>query len=285
MLCLIGALSVADAPRAAESDELLDLRLARQPVPLTRPREDPRPAAKIPNLPADGSRTNGHVATLVKERRGGWFLLKFESSAGKTPEPDRRVLPCRLLESMEAIAKKDPAVKFRVWGETTVHGRRCYFLPQLPTSVSIATGSATTGPTTGQGAQPTSTPTTGKAPPRAADVLTELLRGSPARPIVPRIDATEPSSGRAVARGRVLVDRLVRVLPEEGSNWKLLRFESDNTLQEPPIRLLQCNMLAVAETFARTTRTLRVTGEVHHYKGKQYVLLRKVLRQRQLGRF
>ena len=87
----------------------------------------------------------------------------------------------------------------------------------------------------------------------------------------------------------VLIDRLVRVVRDADDGWMTVRFESDNTLQDPPMRLLPCRMLERAEQLAagkaRQTDILRVSGEVYQYKGNNYLLLRKVLPQRDMKQF
>jgi hypothetical protein len=88
----------------------------------------------------------------------------------------------------------------------------------------------------------------------------------------------------------MVVDRLVRVLPEPAGRWWAAHFEADNTLQEPPLRLLPCGFLEVAQR-AQSGRgigpepLMRVSGLVTHYKQKRYLLLRKLLPERRLGRF
>ena len=80
----------------------------------------------------------------------------------------------------------------------------------------------------------------------------------------------------------MIVDRLVRVLPDPASPWWNVRFEADNALGEPPLRVLPSRFLRTAQ---RLGGKLRVTGEMTHYKGQSYILLRKVLPERPLGQF
>jgi len=80
----------------------------------------------------------------------------------------------------------------------------------------------------------------------------------------------------------MIVDRLVRVLPDSTGAWWEVRFEADNSLGEPPLRVLPGRFLQVAQKLGGK---LRITGEMTHYKGQSYILLRKVLRERQLGQF
>jgi len=105
-------------------------------------------------------------------------------------------------------------------------------------------------------------------------------------------------------RGRVLVDRLVTIRGPKADfgsfshggagasdDWWEARFVSDNTLQDQPIRLLPCKLLQVAESlharqrWGGDTARFRVSGLITNYKGKQYLLLRKVVVERDMGQF
>jgi hypothetical protein len=138
------------------------------------------------------------------------------------------------------------------------------------------------------------------------DLLQALLRQNVGRPIqtVPVLpDSPKPASvaplgglgpaGPGVlpaARGEMVADRLVRIVPDPQGRWWLAAFESDNTLQEPPMRLLPCAMLAKAKSLAGEARPgrmriFRVSGKVTRYEGNRYLLLRKVLVELNLGQF
>ena len=105
------------------------------------------------------------------------------------------------------------------------------------------------------------------------------------------VAATGPATGATTkaslptGRGPTVIDRLVRLTPEPKKPWMLARFEADNTLHQPPLRLLPCRMLEIAEQTASRSRVLRVTGRIYVYKGRRYLLLLKVLSERDLQRF
>ena len=85
---------------------------------------------------------------------------------------------------------------------------------------------------------------------------------------------------------RLIADRTVRLLPTGVGQWKEVRFDSDNTLQEPPLRMIPCAMLERMEGKTRRgNERLLVSGVVTRYKGREYLLLRKALPVRDLGQF
>jgi len=137
--------------------------------------------------------------------------------------------------------------------------------------------------------------------PSAEDVMGELMKDRPGEPVLTPVlpeaeklkaaPSVAPAAGAPLPSGRqdMVVDRRVRIVPpEEGGHW-MARFIADNTLQEPPMRLLPCWRLEVAEAFrierAREGRTVafRVSGQVTYYRGRRYLLLRKLLPARSMG--
>ena len=97
-----------------------------------------------------------------------------------------------------------------------------------------------------------------------------------------------PQPVETEAEAGYVVDRLVRILPDERERWWLARFESDNTLADAPVRLLPCRLLEQARTAADEAEeppVFRVSGEVTRYKGRRYLLLRKLLQERDLQQF
>jgi hypothetical protein len=82
----------------------------------------------------------------------------------------------------------------------------------------------------------------------------------------------------------VVVDRRIRVAPEPDTGWRQAVFVGDNTLREPPMRLLPCRLLEMAEA-AGSGQFWRVSGEVTRYKGRHYLLIRKLIRLRDMGQF
>ena len=152
-------------------------------------------------------------------------------------------------------------------------------------------------------AKPASRPAATKpAAPSPEEIMKRLLRDKPGKPIVVPTDDVQKVRGETpsvapvpkgdalpVGRGNMVVDRLVTLLPAGVGRWLQVNFESDNTLREPPLRLLPCRLLSRAEDLARSGQgravRLRVSGEITRYKGRRYLLLRKIYEEKNLDRF
>ena len=295
------------SPSGARTEEQLRrLLLEREEVPLTKPKQEAAGPVR-PALPPDGSLVVARRCRIFRDPRTGWMVAEFEPEAGRADEPSRWLLPCERLEKMEAALAEAPGAVFRVSGETTVYGGRPFFLvsrdpvvlaPSRPAPVAPAPAEppppppppvpeqATTEPAATQ-------PTTQPAGPTSEDILRRLMQDEPGRPMditsfqpkpvdpAPSVAPVAPRETPLTAGpGELVVDRVVTVAEESPGGWKEARFKSDNTLREPPMRLLPCRMLEEAE---RTGGELRVSGVVTAYKGKRYLLLRKVMRERDMG--
>jgi hypothetical protein len=291
--------------------------LDRAEVPITRPK-DYREKTKAPELPAEGSMLFDRLCRLERDA-SGWMLLTFVNDEDETPEDPRWVLPCRLLEKMEGVAAKTPGVTFRISGESTVYDSRSFLLlrkvtartpsepPKPPTPPKPRKAPPLPAPRAKPAEKPPAKATTqpdksGEAPPSSEDILNQLLKDKPGKPIIPEIESVQdvpvkaPSVAPApkektlpVGRGNMVVDRIVTLLPVGVGKWMQVSFVSDNTLREPPMRLLPCTKLTQAEALAASgagkSVRLRVTGEITVYKGRRYLLLRKLLVERDMGQF
>ncbi len=294
---------------------LTHLLLDKPEVPITLPKNMDKPTQSA-SLPAEGTMVVDRVCRLWSERNSFWLVLTFESDPGgpagqSTPADgvDRRVLPCELMEQMETLAARTPGTRFRVSGETTVFEGRAYL---LPTKVTVLPHEEPSAPVP---AAPKSVPlvaaagaaaaqTTAAAPKAGGltsdDLLQSLLRENVGRPIQtvpvlpdsPAPPSVAPTSASVlpVVRGEMVADRLVRIVPDPQGRWWIAAFEADNTLQEPPMRLLPCSMLGkamslVAESRPGRMRIFRVSGKVTRYEGNRYLLLRKVIVELNLGQF
>ncbi len=134
--------------------------------------------------------------------------------------------------------------------------------------------------------------------PSAEDIIREFQKQRPQNvplapvgqedeTIVSGVDASPEGTRKAplLPDGSLLVDRAGRVVKE--GQWWLFVFESDNeSLLEPPMKLLPCQAL---ERMVRESRggvdsvIFIVTAEVTDFKGENYILPRKVMRKRNLG--
>jgi len=307
---------------------LARLLLDKPEVPITPPMEMDKPAASAP-LPAEGTMLVDRLCRLWSERNSYWLVLTFEPEPGRAAgqsapadDVERRVLPCELMEQMETLAARTPGTRFRVSGETTIFEGHAYLLPTkvtvlphespsaLPAVAPALAGTPSLKLAASAGA--TSAPLAGPGPASAPagrdkrgeltsnDLLKILLSENAGRPIqtVPVLpDSPKPASvaptGSAVLpvpRGEMVADRLVRIVPDPQGRWWIAAFEADNTLQEPPMRLLPCEMLAKAKALAGEARPgrmriFRVSGKVTRYEGNRYLLLRKILVELNLGQF
>lgn len=122
--------------------------------------------------------------------------------------------------------------------------------------------------------------------PSAGDVLDRLLGPDPAggptplQPTRPR-NAPAATSGAVIREGSYIVDRTGRLTRSpDGQSW-MFAFESEGrSLQEPPLQLLPNLKLMAIEDAARVSgRDLRyrVSGMVTEYRGRNYLLLEKVI--------
>lgn len=127
------------------------------------------------------------------------------------------------------------------------------------------------------------------------DILQQLSRERPGKSVAPRPltpqtqlrPATSvspvPQTPLANERGTILADRVVQIVAEDKDGWLAIHFVGDNTLREPPIRLLPCALLERAESRNATAVKFRVSGELSEYKGRRYLFLRKLIVERDLG--
>ena len=267
----------------------------------------------------------GSVAPEEKPALGRiWQRVTFEPALKKATLIPRRLLPCQLLEAMEEEQKKKPNVRFRLSGETTVFGKHAYFLPRrvlvietdAPPQPTPSEGKKTTPsegkkPTPAEKKAATSdakkTTTPAEEKPSAADSRTvgtdELIGGllddlpgraktietPPARTAdenksdyAPITGAPEPGKGTAV------INRLIRLSPRKGGGYEA-RFVGDNTLRDPPMEILPNIQLTRAIWYStrigKARRKLQVSGEVTYYRGKRYLLIRKLIPYRDMGQF
>lgn len=214
-----------------------------------------------------------------------------------------RVLPNKRLTMLESvIAVSDTLPKFAFTGRITEFQANNYLLVEhLAEVVDVSERANAAAPE----AQPAAPDPTSKPPatapsgePRPEDIIKQLLERKPRRALVLPPNAPEPTlrpvtSGQETDSGRenllpeetMIVDQPGRVVPMD--KWWTFAFEDKGRQSsQRPMRLLPNRMLenAIALSGDETMGVvLLVSGEVTEYRGTNYLLLRKVLVQRDWG--
>jgi len=276
-------------------------------VGVIKPRGGIRKRKRKSKLPPEGTLVIDRLCR-IKIDPSGWVMLAFPAEKGRKRIRPRWALPNQTLEEMEKLALHKEKVLFRLSGETTVHDRNCFLLirqvaveeslPAIgPSAEAVAANTPQPATTTQPAAMaaPDKTPKPAKTRPDSADLVRALLSEKNPTPVIvtPRNAAPDASEVQSVAptpraeiilpaRGNIVVDRLVTIQRTGDAKWRQATFEADNTLREPPVRLLPCRMLKLVERIPARTR-LRITGEITTYKGRRFLLLRKALRERRMG--
>ena len=217
-----------------------------------------------------------------------------------------RVLPNKRLMMLEAIMSgSDKKPVFAVTGRIMEFQGNDYILlehisevmevqAKPKTAQPDVTGAAPAGP---DGA--TATGPAGREV-RPEDIIQQLLQNKPRRAVVlpqsmpsaapastagPVAEGDAPAAQQLWAEETMLVDRPGRVVPSD-KFWTFSFEDKGSPQTRKPIRLLPNRMLenAVAAGGDKTLGVvLVVSGEVTEYRGNNYLLLRKVLVQRDMG--
>lgn len=257
--------------------------------------------ARSPNLIGEGQMLIDHPGSLAKDPTGKWWTVKHPRTGVL------HLLPCELLGTVEDIHAKRPSAKFALSGHVYRYYDDYFMLlrratevgerpvrppaPRPRTRPAVTTRPAASAPAT------TSRPVTKGA---SADDVARLLARPPSKPIVPVAAPIAPSAeGPSVppaaepvkpGPGRIIIHRLTRLRPPDSKGgWFKLAFESDNTLREPPMPVLPNMKLERMEALSGQGETagalFYVSGEIYAYRGRNYVLLRAIIRRRPMDRF
>ena len=297
-------------PAGQRAETFAQLLRRRPPVPVTPPKGLPptgndtaTPAG--PSRPVEGQAVLGRQGTISKGLASAWYVITFRNNRRLPYEAPRRLLPNRLLEQVEEVLKRDPDAVFKVSGETTTDNEHAYLMLRRVALVEKARldqadpsdpGSAATS-----GGEEKPDAPDGDSAATTEDILSGMLRDKPGRAlaVAPSPKRTPKENVESVAPARktpfnpgrkdIVIDRVARVVKSDRGPWWEARFESDNTLREPPLRILPNRLLEKAKQMSRvlgfSDLQLRISGEVTWYTGRRYLLLRKLIRQRDMGQF
>ncbi len=241
------------------------------------------------------------------------MVAKFEPTNSIYQLADLRILPCQLLESLEKIIDEKPDTRFALTGEVTVCSQNVVidnqdavidFAYLLPTRVTLAKDKSEEKPDTKTKAtESTTKPAVKEDEVETSGLLEEmqkkevsraiLVRPTPSRNTTENQESVSPAgkNKKPFESGKktLVVDRIVRIMKKDKLGWWEVRFKSDNTLREPPMRILPNKIFQEARTMTRTLGTrdleLRISGMVTHYKGRRYLIIRKVLPERDMNQF
>jgi hypothetical protein len=290
----------ASAPASVASGEIespLKL-LEEEPPPVIPPA--PGAAVRPPRTRAlirEGAMIVNRVGKLTRAAEGGWWTIA-DDDVGTL-----KLLPCKLLESVEDVHAAQPEAEFRLGGEVCRYKGGYYLLLGQAAVISPAGQDrpllpdppATTAPAASGPAPADPDPYAS-----AADVAKELLKAPPDNPIIAPIldngrageDKTSVAPAKRPARiggARMVMHRLGRLAPSSAPGWYAIHFVSDNTVQEPPMRVLPNLNLEQIEAASGGGKApgavFHITGDVERYRGVDYILLRNVIRKRDMGQF
>jgi len=217
-----------------------------------------------------------------------------------------RLLPCPELETLEQVRTASPQRRLSLSGQAYRYQEQYYFLiRKLSDAATVTTAPATmpaaTQPTSQPAAsQPTTKPSDDAQGASAGEVGQTLLnevRPSAIIPIARDVEATPggpsvapPAEPLLPGPGRMIIRRLVRWQgPAYPGGWSRVAFESDNTLREPPLRVMPTGLLDSLERGSANSdyvgALFYISGDIYTYRGHNYVLLRSIRRQRDLDLF
>jgi len=239
----------------------------------------------------------------VRLRRGAndkWWVVD-------DPKADQiRLLPCELLETAENIHGRAPDTDFKLSGEVYHYDGRHYLMLRrvlrvLPEREPAPRPTTRPAPPPVAATQPASAPAAATTRPSGAtadDVAGALLGEIMGRPVVaPRHPVVPVAPAPSVVRageplppgpGRMVIGRLGRLAPAAG-RWRLLAFEADNTLREPPVNVLPNEHLRRMELLSQAARrrqvVFNISGEIHQYRGRRFLLVRNAIVRRDMDQF
>lgn len=249
-------------------------------------KEEPR---SRPPLIAEGTVILDVEGTMVKHGRRPLWLFQMESRPD-TPADEQQefiLLPCRLLEEMEAKADSISPVpaRFSLSGEVLNYGNENWLLPQHVEWITDHAERAEpedipAGPTDGpedvevvEVDQETDDPMARDQGDSIADIVADLQASvGPLRKSVDAGDSVEPVSGPS--EGRLLVSRRGRLGRGRTGAWMFV-LDSDTTgLADPSLVLLPSRKTAELEHYGGygwLGQPMLISGEVFVYRGRHFL--------------
>jgi hypothetical protein len=280
-------------PSPAEQmlNEMLQPTTSTSAAPTTRPEQPPalEPQGVVSHhatssLLREGSDVISRSGRLHKSSEGPYSQFAFDQKSGESAFAPMLVLPNLQLMSMEdAAAATKEDLSFTISGTVTEYKGRNYILlepgpdevgQELPSPNSNVNGPQ--GPVSADQMlkQMLTADDHGSTPPPQAttlpsDTTTGLGSVSPKAPVLTVL----PEKSQ-------IVDRVCRMTPSTDGQQEQLTLDADgSTLRDPPLIVLPNLKLVDLENAAgdhRDTR-FRVTGVVTEYRGRNYILLQKVV--------
>ncbi|MFP4353577.1 MAG: hypothetical protein ACLFUJ_00535 [Phycisphaerae bacterium] len=284
---------------ASQPGQKQDLRLLKPSTPVTLPRTGLSEAPRKARLPLPGQSLSRMHATVGRDEQGFTTLTFLSDRPDRVPETVR-LLPSATAEAIEQASDAHQQEFFRLAGELTVWKGNVYILVTRAVMVQpgqIPTRSAEQKPQPEPEDDPDS-PTGDDAEDdgqgvEAEAIIQELFSEGKVTPMVSS-DQTEPAQPLTenretalpvIKKGELVINRAVRIRAVDDF-WYEVRFVGDNNLQETPLKLLPSRLIDRAlqlTTPPLRTETLLISGELTRYRGQTFLLLRKVLPQRDLG--
>lgn len=278
---------------------------------IIKPRHQRANTSRPPQAP-EGIHVIDRIARFDRLENTNWYTVSFEDQPDLPKLEPMLVLPNDLLEHIEPLLRSQPGILLKICGENSLYrGKQFIWLTESSRVDSEDKSVDAGGDADDYSAKDQEPEDEPKASPAGSEdlvsrseteagaILENMAAQRPGRRI---LMPDEQDKQRPIGRGRVnptrqtikpkhsmVIDRVVRILPEQKEGWWSAYFEGDNTLQEPPIRILPGRMLERAEALVTGSRGVavrfRVSGMVTEYNGKQYLVLCKLLQEHDLGQF
>jgi hypothetical protein len=248
----------------------------------------------------EGTYVVDRVGRLTRSSDGSRAEFTFDSDANAKKAVPIQVLPNRELMAMEnAVAGTSRDLPFRVTGVVTEYrGHNCVLLEKAEAASTVAAepvAAPDPAPTVAPVTQPATQPSVRSL--SAEQLLSQMLKpGNPsaARPVQavgdgPIVDTSSGTGAVApgaptlnvLREGTHLVDRVGRLNRTSDGSQAELTFDSDGkAMKDPPVLILpNLKLMAMENAVTSTSRDLRfrVTGVVTEYRGRNYVMLEKVV--------